>query len=408
MDTHSHDIRPFRIEISDDALDDLRRRLALTRWPADLDGTGTSRGIPVSSLRPLAEHWRDRFDWRAQEARLNELPHFVTEVDGQSIHFVHVRSAVAGARPLLLLHGWPSSFVEFLDVIGPLTDPVAHGGREEDAVHVVIPSLPGYGFSPLSGAGWGDLFRVAGAMAEVMTRLGYDRFLAHGTDVGSGIVGMLPMVAPGRVIATHVTGPSPFPLGPAVSLEGLDDSDRGRAERFNAFRDDGAGYLHIQATRPQTLSYGLTDSPVAQLAWIVEKFQEWTGPESALAEDAIGLDRLLTTVSLYWFTVGGWSSAHAMYEGMQVYRRFAAMAAGAGEEAGGASGGGWLNDGWEAPPTPPAAASVFAADMSVRRVVDPASAFESWTEHDRAGHFPAMEAPDLLVADLHRFFDGRR
>ncbi|WP_435748427.1 epoxide hydrolase family protein [Microbacterium sp. PMB16] len=420
MTNNTSSIRPFRIDVSDQDLADLHQRITLARWPRDLDGTGWDRGIPVSYLRPLTEYWRDRFDWREQEARLNELPQYVTEVDGQQIHFVHVRSEVSGARPLLLLHGWPSSFVEFLDVIGPLTDPVAHGGREEDAVHVVIPSLPGYGFSPLADAGWGDLFRIAGAMAEVMGRLGYERFLAQGTDVGSGIVGMLPMVAPGRIIATHVNGPSPFPLGPALPVDSLPEGEQERAARFNTFRDDGAGYLHIQATRPQTVSYGLNDSPVAQLAWIVEKFREWTDPATDLPEDAVDIDRLLTTVSIYWFTQSGWSSAHALYEGMQVYRQFAAMAGGAE----GADDGGWADagadadadadadagasGGWEAPPAPPAAASIFAADLSVRSVVDPASAFESWTEHESGGHFPAMEVPEILVADIRRFFDGRR
>jgi pimeloyl-ACP methyl ester carboxylesterase len=409
MDTTTSDIRPFLIDIPDADIADLRERLTRTRWVRDL-GSGWERGVPATYLRGVAEYWRDRFDWRAQERALNELPHFLTDVDGQQIHFIHVRSEVAGARPLLLLHGWPSSFVEFLDLIGPLIDPLAHGGREEDAVHVVIPSLPGYGFSPLSDAGWGDLFRIGAAMAEVMQRLGYDRFLAHGTDVGSGIVGMLPMAAPGRVIATHVTGPAPFPLGPALDLEGLSDADRARAERFNAFREDGAGYLHIQGTRPQTISYGLNDSPVAQLAWVIEKFQEWSDPAAALPEDAVDLDRLLTTVSLHWFTEAGWATAHTTYEGLQVYRRFAAMASDSASDS--SADGGWSDDagagGWEAPPAPPAAASVFAADFSVRRAIDPAGAFESWVEHDRAGHFPAMEVPELLVGDLRRFFDGRR
>jgi epoxide hydrolase len=392
------DIRPFRIDIPQADLDDLHERLARTRWPRDLSETSWDRGVPATYLRKLAEYWRDSFDWRAEEARLNELPQFITTIDGQDIHVVHVRSAVRGARPLLLAHGWPSSFVEFLDVIGPLVDPEAHGGTADDAVHVVIPSLPGYGFSPLAGEGWGDLFRVAGAFAELMTRLGYERFLAHGSDVGAGVVGMLPMVAPGRVIATHVAGPSPFPLGPALDLEGLDGADRDRATRFNAFREDGAGYLHIQATRPQTIAYGLTDSPVAQLAWIVEKFAEWTDPAKALPEDAVQLDRLLTTVSLYWFGQLGWSSAHAMYEGMQVYRRFAAAAT--------TTDGG--DGGWTAPPMPPAGASIFAADLSVRAVVDPAGSYASWVEHDRGGHFPALEVPDLLVGDIRSFFGAHR
>lgn len=401
--TDNDTIRPFRIDISQADLDDLHDRLARTRWPRDLGGASWDRGVPAAYLRPLAEYWRDEFDWRAEEARLNDIPQFVTTIDEQQIHFVHVRSTVPGARPLLMVHGWPSSFVEFLDVIGPLVDPVAHGGHADDAVHLVIPSLPGYGFSPLSGQGWGDLFRVAGTFAEVMTRLGYERFLAQGTDVGAGVVGMLPMVAPGRVIATHVNGPSPFPLGPALDLDGLDDADRERAERFNTFRDDGAGYLHIQSTRPQTISYGLTDSPVAQLAWIVEKFAEWTDPAKALPEDAVNIDRLLTTVSLYWFGQLGWSSAHAMYEGMQVYRQFAAAAPAETGEAAEADAGGW-----QAPPMPPAAASVFAADLSVRAVVDPWGSMQSWTEHESGGHFPALEVPDLLVADIRRFFGTQR
>jgi pimeloyl-ACP methyl ester carboxylesterase len=398
-------IRTFTIEIPQSEIDDLHERISRTRWPRDLQGSDWSRGVPAEYLRPLAEYWRDGFDWRAKEARLNELPQFVTEVDGQPIHFVQAQSSVPGARPLLMLHGWPSSFAEFADLVAPLTDPAAHGGRAEDAVHVVIPSLPGYGFSPLSGAGWGDLFRVAGAFAEVMTRLGYGRFLAHGTDVGSGIVGMLPMVAPGRVIATHINGPSPFPLGAAIPLEGLDAADRERASRFNTFRDDGAGYLHIQATRPQTLSYGLNDSPVAQLAWIVEKFKEWTDPAAALPEDAVDLDKLLTTASLYWFGGLGWSSAHALYEGMQVYRQFAAAPAvdDAADEAVGGAGAG----GWEVPPMPPAAASIFAADLSVRAIVDARGAFESWTEHGSGGHFPALEVPEILVDDLRSFFRGK-
>jgi pimeloyl-ACP methyl ester carboxylesterase len=407
--TKKDSIRPFRIEIPQTELDDLQSRLAQTRWPRDLDGMGWDRGAPVSYLRPLAEYWRDRFDWRQQEAYLNEFPQFVTDVDGQQLHFVHIRSEVPEARPLLMLHGWPSSFVEFLDLVGPLTDPVAYGGRAQDAVHLVIPSLPGYGFSPLSGAGWGDLFRVAGAFAELMTRLGYDRFLAQGTDVGSGIVGMLPMVAPGRVIATHVNGPSPFPLGPAIPLDGLDPADSDRAARFNTFREDGAGYLHIQATRPQTIAYGLNDSPVAQLAWIVEKFKEWSDPAVVLPEDSVGIDRLLTTVTLYWLGQTGWSSAHALCGGMQVYRRFAAApSAEIDSDADAAWDGGGDTGEWQAPPAPPAGASIFAADLSVRPVVDAAGAFKSWTEHDSGGHFPAMEVPELLVADIREFFDAHR
>ena len=393
----STEIRPFRIDVPQSELDDLQARLANTRWPRELPGLGWSRGVPTSYLRRIAEHWLHTYDWRAAEAQLNELPQFVTDVEGQEIHFVHVRSAEPTARPLLMVHGWPSSFVEFTRVVGPLTDPVAHGGKAEDAVHLVLPSIPGFGFSPLSAPGQGNLFAVAGAFAEIMTRLGYDRFLAQGTDVGSGIVGMLPMVAPGRVIATHVNGPSPYPFGPALSLDGLEGAERDRAERFNTFREDGAGYLHIQATRPQTVGYGLTDSPVAQLAWIVEKFAEWTDPKNELPEDAVDLDQLLTNVSIYWFNQVGASAAHSLYEGMQAYKAFAQPAEQPAEQS-------WDAGGWEAPPAPPSAVAVFAADLTVRREVDPTGAHIRWTEYDRGGHFPAMEVPELLVADIQEFF----
>ncbi|WP_109506972.1 epoxide hydrolase family protein [Nocardioides speluncae] len=394
MTTNQNDIRPFRIDVPQADLDDLHARLANTRWPRELAGLGWTRGVPTSYLRQIVEYWQTAYDWRKAEARLNELPQFVTEIDGQPIHFAHIRSSEPNARPLLMVHGWPSSYVEFAKVVGPLTDPVAHGGKAEDAVHLVLPSIPGYGFSPLTGPGWGNLFRVAGAFAEVMTRLGYDRFLAQGTDVGSGIVGMLPMVAPGRVIASHINGPAPYPFGPAVDLERLEGKDRERAEAFNAWQQDGIGYLSIQSTRPQTLSYGLTDSPVAQLAWIVEKFQEWTDPANELPEDAVDLDQLLTNVSIYWFNELGWSSAHSVYEGMEAYRQFATRAASDDGESGG----------WEAPPMPPTGVAVFAADMSVRRDVDPYGAYTSWNEYEAGGHFPAMEVPELLVDDIRTFF----
>jgi pimeloyl-ACP methyl ester carboxylesterase len=400
--TTNQDIRPFRIDVSQSDLDDLRDRLARTRWPNELPGLGWSRGVPTSYLKRIADYWALTYDWRKAEAALNEIPQFITEIDGQTIHFAHIRSPEPTARPMLMVHGWPSSFTEFLKVIGPLTDPVAHGGKAEDAVHLVLPSIPGYGFSPMTEPGWGNLFRVAGAFAEVMTRLGYDRFLAQGTDVGSGIVGMLGMVAPGRVIAAHINGPGPFPFGPELSLDGLEGSDRVRAERFNAWRQDGVGYLNIQATRPQTVAYGLTDSPVAQLAWIVEKFKEWTDPAAGLPEDAVDLDQLLTNVSIYWFAQVGASAAHSVFEGMEAYRQFATPAAGGEESAGGDAGG------WEAPPLPPTGVAVFAADMSVRREVDPYGTYTSWNEYDSGGHFPAMEVPELLVEDIRTFFRSHR
>ena len=386
------DIKPFLIDIPQAALDDLDHRLGATRWPTS-PVADWSRGVPPAYLQQLASYWRTGFDWRAQEARLNAVPQFTTTVDGQTIHFLHVRSPRPDARPLLITHGWPSAFVEFAEVIGPLTDPGAHGGDPASAFHLVIPSLPGFGFStPLAGAGWGNLFRVAGVWANLMTQLGYERFFAHGGDVGAGVTGMLPMVAPGRVIATHINGPGFFPFGPALDANGLNGLDRARAERFNRFQDDGLGYLHLQATRPQTLAYGLNDSPVAQLAWIAEKFAEWTDPAAPLPDQAVDRDLLLTLVSIYWFTGGGASSAHFTYEGMKAFREMVKRSGGGAKIAN--------------PQAPPMGVSVFAADHSIRPLLDPDRALPYWAELDRGGHFPALETPELLVGELRRFFGG--
>ena len=375
----------FQIDIPQSDLDDLHARLDATRWPVQLPGVGWERGVPVGYLRELVAYWRNEFDWRAQEKWLNSFPQFVTTVDGQPIHYVHVRSSSPDAMPLLLTHGWPSSFVELLNLVGPLTD----------QFHLVIPSLPGFGFStPLTSTGWGELFRVAGAFAGLMTELGYERFGAAGGDVGAGVTGMLPMVAPGRVIATHVNGPGPYPFGPPLPLDGLSGVDRVRAERFNTFREEGLGYLHLQATRPATLAYSLNDSPVGQLAWIVEKFAEWTDPAAPLPQDAVDIDQLLTNVSVYWFTGSGASSAHFTYEGMRAFRQFV-------EQSG--STGGAL-----APAGVPMGVAVFSADMTIRSLADPTGAVAHWSEFDRGGHFAGLEAPTLLADDLREFFGAHR
>lgn len=392
------DIRPFRIDIPQAELEDLRERLARTRWPQEPAGIGWSRGVPLDYLKDLAGYWADGFAWRAQEARLNELPQFVTEIDGQPIHFLHVRSPERDALPLILTHGWPSSPVEFLRVLGPLVDPRAHGGDPADAFHVVAPSLPGYGFStPVPEVGWGNLFRVSQAWAELMSRLGYERYAVHGTDVGAGVAALLPMVAPGQVVGTHVAGTTAaMPFGPPLEIDGLSGTDRERAERFNDYRENGIGYLHMQATRPQTLAYSLNDSPAGLLAWIVEKFREWTDPAAELPEDAVDRDQLLTGVSIAWFTGAGASSAHATYEGMQAYREMTARKSLKDSERGGEQAG------------PARGVAVFAADTTIRSVLDPAGAIEHWSEYDRGGHFPAMEVPDLLADDIRTFFREKR
>ncbi|MEV4109769.1 epoxide hydrolase [Nonomuraea sp. NPDC049695] len=388
------EIRPFRIEIPQADLDDLRSRLAATRWPRSPQTADWSRGVPAAHLKRLADYWATEYDWRAQERALNAVPQFTTEIDGQTIHFFHARSPEPDALPLILTHGWPSSPVEFLKLIGPLTDPRAHGGDPADAFHVVVPSLPGYGFSNPIGQGGFNLFGVARAWAELMSRLGYERYAAQGTDVGTGVIGMLPMVDPGRVAGLHLTGTGAAPpFGPALELEEFSAADRARAERFNRFREEGIGYLHIQATRPQTLAYSLNDSPVGQLAWIVEKFAEWTDPASALPEEAVDLDQLLTNVSLYWFTGSGASTAHAVYEGMRAWRAFAAQ-----QEPGPQA----EHSG------PPVGVAVFAADSTIRALMDPKGEIGHWSEYDRGGHFAAMEVPDLLVDDIRTFYRGLR
>jgi epoxide hydrolase len=394
----STEIRPFRIAIPQADLDDLTDRLARTRWPDEPPGIGWSRGVPLGYLKELAAYWADGYDWRKQEAKLNELSQFVTSIDGQDIHFLHIRSSEPEALPLLLTHGWPSSPVEFLKIIEPLTDPAAHGGDPADAFHLVIPSLPGYGFStPVREPGWGNLFRVAQAWAELMGRLGYDRYALQGTDVGTGVAGMLAMVDPGRVAGVHLTGTAAgMPFGPPVELDGMSEVDRARAERFNAYQTDQLGYLHLQATRPQTLAYALHDSPAGQLAWIVEKFHDWTDPAAELPTDAVDRDQLLTGVSVYWFTGAGASSAHATYEGMQAWRKMAAQQSqepGAHEEE-------WSGGERSGPPT---GVAVFAADTTIRSLLDPGNRMR-WSEFDRGGHFPAMEAPDLLIGDVRAFF----
>jgi epoxide hydrolase len=381
-------IRPFRIAIPQTDLDDLRERLARTRWPDELSGVGWSRGVPLGYLKELAEHWRSSYDWRAWEARLNEYPQFTTEIDGQNIHFLHVHSPEPDALPLILTHGWPGSIVEFLNVIAPLTDPRAHGGDPADAFHLVIPSIPGYGFSgPTREVGW-TTARVARAWAELMRLLGYDRYGAQGGDWGAFVSPELGRIAPDHVVGVHVNAATMgfIPFGPveADELASFTDAEKLRLERLNRFMADGNGYFQIQATRPQTLAYGLTDSPVGQLAWIVEKFKEWTYPSAELPEQAIDRDRILTNVMLYWLTGTSGSSARTYYENMH------------------ASSWG------QQPGTTPTGVAVFAEDVAIRRYGERGNNIVRWSEFDRGGHFAAMEAPDLLVGDVRAFFRGLR
>ena len=296
MDKDS-EIRPFRIEIPQADVDDLRERLARTRWPDQIPGAGRDYGIPLEYVRELAEYWRTGYDWRVHEARLNAFDQFTTTIDGQRIHFLHVRSAEPGALPLIITHGWPGSVVEFTNIIGPLTDPAAYGGDPADAFHLVVPSIPGYGFSgPTRDRGW-DVRRVARAWASLMDGLGYQRYGAQGGDWGSSISRELGLAAPEHVIGVHLNM-----LVPHVrdTPDDLTEQERSRLEALRRFQSTGSGYFALQSTRPQTLAYRLTDSPAGQLAWITEKFGEWT--DGGLPDEAVDRDQLLTNVTLYWLT----------------------------------------------------------------------------------------------------------
>ncbi|MGH3705563.1 MAG: epoxide hydrolase family protein [Agromyces sp.] len=383
--THdSTEIRPFRIDIPQAELDDLDRRLAATRWPDELPGVGWSYGTPSGYLRGIADYWRTTFDWREREAELNAFPQFTTTIDGQNVHFLHVRSPEPDAMPLLLTHGWPGSIVEFMKVIGPLTDPRAHGGDPADAFHIVAPSMPGFAFSgPTHETGW-DMSRIARAWAELMNRLGYARYGAQGGDTGAVISPMLGRIAPDRVIGVHVNGSLGFPSGDPAEFAAMNETEQARLAAMQRQMEEGTGYAVIQSTRPQTIGVGLSDSPAAQLAWIVERFKEWTDPAAELPEDAVDLDQLLANVSVYWLTGTATSAARLYREGRASW----------GEET--------------PPSSVPSGVAVFPGDFGIRSIAERENNVVHWSEFDRGGHFPAMEVPDLLVDDVRTFFRGLR
>ncbi|MFF8293163.1 epoxide hydrolase family protein [Streptomyces sp. NPDC016309] len=404
------DLRPFRIDVPQDQLDDLRSRLAATRWPDELPGVGWSRGVPLTYLQGLAEYWRTAYDWRAHEAALNAFPQYLTTIDGQNVHFLHVRSPEPGATPLMLLHGWPGSVADFLDVIGPLSDPRAHGGDPADAFDLVIPSLPGFGFStPLAGPGM-DSARMAAVLTRLMSRLGYTRYGVHGYDTGSWVAPRMGEQDPEHVIGIHVSAMITFPVGEEGETDGLTEAEQ---RRWQAMQDFNDGYLQCNSKRPQTVAYALTDSPVGQLAWVVEKFKELTDPEDGLPEDSVDRDRVLTEVSLYWLTGTAASAAQIYYE------EIAANTWGEGDWAAGDPGtgsdtadtahdSGWGDgqDGWAAGQrgTVPTAVLLSTQDVTIRRWAERDHNIVRWTELDRGGHFLAMEAPDSLIDDVRAFF----
>ncbi len=367
-------IDDFRIAVPQHDLDDLRDRLAKTRWPRELPAADDwSRGVPVRYLRQVVEHWLDDYDWREWEARLNAFPQFTTTIEGQPIHFLHVRSPEPNALPLILTHGWPGSVAEFLEIIGPLT----HPKDPADAFHVVAPSVPGHGFSvPLKDVGWTHL-RIAHAWATLMDRLGYDRYVAQGGDTGSVVSPLLGQVAPGHVIGVHLNGglahPSTDPGYRPGDFDDLSPTDQAKLTFADHVRATGTAYAQLQGTKPQTISFALSDSPVGQLAWILEKFHDWSDPARPLTDYA--LDHVLTDVCLYWFTNTSATSA-VLYS----------------EPAG-------------PPPTPgvPTGVAVFPTDPAMRHILARTHHLTHWTEHPHGGHFAALEVPELLVQDLRDF-----
>jgi pimeloyl-ACP methyl ester carboxylesterase len=372
-----NELAPFRIDVPQADLDDLAYRLDRTRWPDQLPGVGWDYGIPLEYVRELASYWRTGYDWRVHEARLNESDQFTTAIDGQRVHFLHVRSASPEALPLIITHGWPGSVVEFMNIIGPLTEPEAFGGSPGDAFHLVVPSIPGYGFSgPTLDRGW-DARRVARAWAVLMSRLGYARYGAQGGDWGSSISRELGRVAADRVVGVHLNMLIPYVRDEPSDLTPV---ERERLSALRSFQASGSGYFAIQSTKPQTLAYGLTDSPAGQLAWITEKFGAWT--DGGLP-GAVDRDQLLTNVTLYWLTRTAGSSARLYYETARARAWGPAVRS-----------------------TVPTGVAVFPREIAppIRRFAEQSENIVHWTEFDRGGHFAAMEAPDLLVGDVRDFF----
>ena len=380
-------ITPFTIDVPDTVLEDLRARLTRARFPDELEGVDWAYGTPLPYLRELVDYWRDEFDWREQERLLNEFEQFTTTIDGLEIHFIHRRSENPDAFPLLITHGWPGSFMEFTKMIGPLTDPEGHGGNVSDAFHVVIPSIPGFGFSDKPRAPGYHAEKMSEIFATLMARLGYTRYGAQGGDWGALIGAPLAIHDAAHVAGLHLNmclaGPPPGVADPDALLS---PEDRERAAVRAAFQAKETGYSQMQGTKPQTIGTVLNDSPVGLAAWIVEKFRTWCDcdgdPESVFTRD-----ELLTNITIYWVTQTATSSARIYYESTHAER---SVLAGRVDV--------------------PTACAVFPAEpfTSPRPWVDARYNVTRWSELPRGGHFPALEQPELLIADVREFFRDLR
>jgi len=378
------EIAPFRVRVPQASLDDLKRRLHGTRLPERETVTDWSQGVPLNKADALIAYWRDQYDWRRFERRINAIPQFRTKIDGLGFHFLHVRSKHPGALPMILTHGWPGSVVEFLDVIGPLTDPTAHGGRAEDAFDVVIPSLPGFAWSDKPReSGW-TVERTARAWATLMQRLGYSRWVAQGGDWGAGLTHALAQQRPAGLVAAHVNWqfvvpqhlPDHTTADEQVAIDGV-----------KRFTGDGYGYFREQATRPQTVAYGLADSPAGQANWVYEKFQAWTDNHGN-PEDALRLDQMLDDISVYWFTNSAASSARFYWENARNGR---------GANAGSID--------------LPMAATVFPREIFTTTKAWAEALWPNlfyWNKVDRGGHFAAFEQPVIFADEMRKAFRSIR
>ena len=365
---------PFRVDVPQADLDDLRDRLARTRWPDELPGVGWSYGVSKDYLADLVEHWRTGYDWREHEARINEVPQFTTTIDGQRIHFLHLRSPKPNAIPLIITHGWPSTVHDFMGILGPLAQDF----------HVVAPSVPGFGFSgPTTETGWG-VNRIARAWAELMRRLGYDRYGAQGGDFGSIVSPELGRVAPEHVIGVHVNAlvNASTPVDPG-ELDALSADEREQARQNQARWYGHSGYATQMSTRPQTLAYALNDSPAGQLAWNLEWFVDWDPTKTRSAP--IDRDAILTNVTTFWLTETAGSAARLYLEaGAEAWGRRPARS-----------------------PVPTGVAN-FPGDGAIRGLAELSNTITQWTRYERGGHFASLQAPDLLVSDIQAFFSTTR
>jgi epoxide hydrolase len=379
--TASEAVRPFKIHVDDSTLADLKQRLARTRFPGEISGSSWDYGTDLAYLKDLVAYWRQTFDWRAAERRLNQFDQFTTTIDGLEIHFIHQRSRNANAMPLVISHGWPGSFVEFTKIIPLLTDPAAHGGSAADAFHVVAISLPGFGFSGKpTERGYGPE-RIAGIVATLMARLGYTRYGLQGGDWGSSISRFVALNDASHVAGLHLNfclaGPPPGAKDPN---EGVPPAELERMRARQAFFETERGYFLEQSTKPQTIGYGLDDSPAGLAAWIVEKFRSWSDSNGNV-EKSFTRDDLLTNITLYWLTQTATSSARIYYENQR------APAAQRRVEV-------------------PTACAVFPKEISIppRRWAEAQYNVTRWTEMPRGGHFAALEEPQLLAEDIRAFF----